>query len=528
MTAGIRRVHFVAFLQYELIQLSHYELSDSYHSILWRNSMMQNNQSISALYPFQSHFIKIKGSNLHYIEEGEGKPILFLHGMPASSYLWRNIIPHLKAYGRCIALDLVGHGKSDSPDIEYSVADHLAYLTEFIEQLDLKDILIVGHSWGATLGIAYAKEHEHNVRGLSYLEPMLGSWNNWEDFNPNNPAAQELFKTFRSTEGWELIVNQNMFLEQIFVNASMRELSPEEKNNYIRPFQAIERRKAAWKAPQELPIENNPADIVGLVDANYSWMKQTTIPQLFFYTDPAAFFTKEAAEQFVHQARAVTPCLLGPGAYNHAEDYPHEIGFTLAAWIINNYSLSSAMPQFSFYTTIHKAIRKALFETAVLAGQTDFFDKDRRKPFIEQYSALMNLLRNHSLHEDTYIHPLLTGSNGHQSLEQEHEQLEEEIQKLEQMLRITCECQDRSLCHELGNLFYLSFNEFIAHYVQHLFVEETQIMPALRDANPLPILVSAMNEFKKSQSEEDKKQALELMFSAINIDEILFMIKNIQ
>ncbi|MBL7478422.1 haloalkane dehalogenase [Legionella bononiensis] len=490
--------------------------------------MMQNHQFISADYPFQSRFITVKGSNLHYIEEGEGKPILFLHGMPSSSYMWRNIIPHLRGYGRCIALDLIGHGTSDSPDIEFRIKDHLAYLTEFIELLDLKDILIVGHSWGASLGIAYAREHEHNIRGLSYLEPMLGSWKNWEDFNPNNPAAQDLFKKLRSSEGWDLIVNQNMFLEHIFVNASMRELSPEEKAHYISPFLAIERRKAAWRAPQELPIEHNPADVVTLVDTNFSWMKKTTIPQLFFYTDPAAFFTKEAVEHFVQQACAVTPCYLGKGVYNHAEDYPHEIGFTLAAWIINTYSLGSVTPKFSFYTTIHKAIRKSLFDTAVLAGQTDFFDREKRTTFVEKFSDLTSLLKNHSLHEDTYIHPLLIEKNIGASIETDHERLEEELQRLEQMLRITCDSQEQSICYDLGTSFYLAFNEFISHYLQHLLDEETQIMPALREAYPLSILLSAMDKFKKSQSEDEMRQSLSLLLGAINIKEEQLMINNIK
>jgi pimeloyl-ACP methyl ester carboxylesterase len=488
--------------------------------------MIQSNQFINTSYPFQSRFIEIKGSNIHYIEEGEGKPILFLHGMPSSSYMWRNIIPHLSAYGRCIALDLIGHGKSDSPDIEFRVEDHLAYLTEFIELLDLKDILIVGHSWGASLGIAYAKEHEHNVRGLSYLEPMLGAWKRWEDFNPNTPEAQELFKQFRSTEGWDLIVNQNMFLEQIFVNASMRELSPEEKHHYISPFQAVERRKAAWKAPQELPIENSPADIVALIDDNYSWLKKTTIPQLFFYTDPAAFFTKEAVEQFVQESCSVTPCYLGKGVYNHPEDYPHEIGCTLATWMNNNYSLGEVMPKFSFYTTIHKVIRKTLFDTAVLAGQTDFFDKERTKPFIERFSDLVILLKNHSLHEDTYIQPLLIEKEMFTFIEGEHEQLEKELQRLEHMLRITCESKEQAICYELGTHFYLAFNELISHYLQHLFDEETKIMPALREAYPLPILLSAMDKFKKSQTEEEVMKSLSLMFGAINIKEVQLIIKH--
>ncbi|MCL9684905.1 haloalkane dehalogenase [Legionella maioricensis] len=490
--------------------------------------MKQSNQFISASYPFQSQFVKVKGANLHYIEEGTGKPILFIHGMPSSSYIWRNIIPHLSSYGRCIALDLIGHGKSDSPDIEFRVEEHLAYLTEFIERLNLKDILIVGHSWGASLGIAYAKEHEKNIRGLCYLEPMLGAWKHWEDFNPNASEAQEVFKKFRSAEGWDLIVNQNMFMEQIFVNASMRQLSPEEKANYINPFSSIERRRAAWKAPQELPIENTPADVVSLIDDSFSWLKKTTIPQLFFYTEPAAFFTKETVEKYVQQARSVTPYCLGKGVYNHAEDYPHEIGSILAAWLINNYSLGADTPKFSFYTTIHKAIRKVLFDTCFMAGQTDFSDKNEAITFSEKFSGLMSLLNNHALHEETYIHPLLDEKEIFTSVDEEHAQLEEELQRLEQMLRIACENEDQSVCYELGNHFYLAFNEFVHRYLHHLFEEETKIMPALREAYPLSTLLSVMDKFKKSQSAEEVIQSMGLIFAAINMKEALFMLNSIR
>lgn len=296
---------------------------------------------------FESHFVEVYQSKMHYIDEGSGKIILFLHGMPSCSYLWRNIIPQLSKQGRCIAVDLIGHGKSDSPNIDFSVADHLHYLTAFIETLDLQNITIVGHSWGSTLGIAYAKKHAKNVEALCYLEPMLGAWKQWEDFNPDNPAVQELFKEFRSEQGWNIIVEKNVFLEQIFVNASLRTLSEEEKEGYISPFRPIERRKAAWKAPQELPIAGKPENVVNLVNDNYQWLMQTTTPQLFFYTYPAAFFTEEKAKKFAQQSKAVTSYYLGKGAYNHIEDYPDEISHTLTVWLKNGYKLTPIEPMHS-------------------------------------------------------------------------------------------------------------------------------------------------------------------------------------
>ncbi|WP_244946886.1 haloalkane dehalogenase [Legionella israelensis] len=489
------------------------------------------NQTISSNYSFKSHFINVNGAKMHYVDEGEGKPILFIHGMPSSSYLWRNIIPQFSTVGRCIAVDLIGHGKSDSPDnIEYTVKDHLNYLTQFIKQLDLKDITIVGHSWGSTLGIAYARNNEMNVKALSYLEPMLGAWQHWKDFNPHNHQTQEIFQKFRSQEGWDLIVNQNFFLEQIFVNGSLRTLSQEEKDGYINPFKPIERRKAAWKAPRELPVEGQPADVVELVEANFKWLKESTIPQLFFYTNPAAFFTKEKAKKFAQQATKVTLHYLGKGVYNHTEDYPYEVANTLSAWIKNGYTLEKAVPKFSLYTTIHKAIRKEIFETCSLAGTTDFSDYKSLTIFLDRFNSLLDLLRKHSIHEDTFIHPLLAEKklSEFELLNIDHQELEEQLQNLEQALDQVLSSESKTTMLELGNKFYLSLSQFASQYLQHLAFEETKIMDVLYTNYDLSELMQFMNKFKKSQSNEEAMQSLSLMLTAINPAEGLSMLINIQ
>lgn len=488
-----------------------------------------DNRPINADYLY-SHFVEVNGSRIHYTEQGKGKPILFIHGMPSSSYLWRNIIPHLIPYGRCIALDLIGHGQSDSPQIEFSVRDHLDYLTKFIEILDLKDILIVGHSWGITLGVAYAKNNEKNIRGLSYFEPMLGAWDSWEEFNPDNPQAQETFKKFRSEEGWDLIVNQNIFLEQIFVNASIRKLSPEEKENYIKPFKSIARRKAVWKAPQELPIAGSPQEVVELVDDNFTWQKQTHIPQLFFYTTPAAFFKTEQVKEFGKVASSVSLYYLGEGIYNHAEDYPDEIGRGIAEWIINNYSIDKAIPKFSIYTNIHKAIRKEIFLMCSWAGRIDFFDKNETQKFLQQFKSLLSLLRDHSKHEDTFIHPLLQkkGLVEFNLLHNEHEELEQKLVDLENLLHKSLDSPDKTIGLELSNVFYLEFCHFASNYLHHLHFEEVDVMAALHRNYDQFELLRIMEQFKKSQTIEETKTSLKGIFSSINPYESLFVLSSIQ
>ena len=128
---------------------------------------------IATEFPFASHFVEVAGSRMHYLDEGEGDPILFLHGNPTSSYLWRNIIPHVTSMGRAIAPDLIGMGKSDKPDIEYTFFDHVKYVEGFIEKLDLKHITLVIHDWGSALGFHYAMRHPDNVKGLAFMEAII-------------------------------------------------------------------------------------------------------------------------------------------------------------------------------------------------------------------------------------------------------------------------------------------------------------------------------------------------------------------
>ena len=164
--------------------------------------------AISADFPFESKFVDILGSRMHYIEEGSGDPILFLHGNPTSSYVWRNIIPHLSAHGRCIAPDLIGMGKSDKPALAYRFEDHAKYLDGFIEKLELRNITLVLHDWGSGLGFHYFARHEDNVKALVFMEAILRPMS-WDEF-PIGPRIG--FKLFRAPGlGWLMLSVFNMF-----------------------------------------------------------------------------------------------------------------------------------------------------------------------------------------------------------------------------------------------------------------------------------------------------------------------------
>ncbi len=225
---------------------------------------MAQSGGISAAFPFESHFVEVLGSRIHYVEEGTGDPILFLHGNPTSSYLWRNIIPHLIPLGRCIAPDLIGMGKSDKPDLEYRFVDHVKYVEGFIDTLGLRNITFVIHDWGSALGFHYATRHEDNVKGLAFMEAILMPIPSMGDTAPE--GFHELRKALRTPDlGWDMIVNNNIFFEHVLPGAIVRKLSDEEMAYYKEPYKDVNSRKPLWRWPNELPISGKPADVMEAV-----------------------------------------------------------------------------------------------------------------------------------------------------------------------------------------------------------------------------------------------------------------------
>ncbi len=285
---------------------------------------------ISSAFPFKSNYIEIEGKQLHYIDEGAGDSILFLHGNPTSSYLWRNIIPSVTALGRCIALDLIGMGKSDKPDIEYRFVDHAKYVEGFISAMKLRNITFVVHDWGSALGFHYASRHERNVKALAFMEAILMPIPSWERF----PAdLKEMFQAFRTADvGWDLIVNDNTFVEQLLPGAIIRELSEEEMNRYREPFKEPSSRKPVWRWPNEIPIAGEPADVVEAV-ANYNrWLQQTGLPKLLFHATPGAIVSAEVVEWGRQNLKNLTTVDTGRGIHYLQEDSPELIGRELANW----------------------------------------------------------------------------------------------------------------------------------------------------------------------------------------------------
>jgi len=284
---------------------------------------------ISAEFPFESKYVEVLGSKMHYIDEGEGDPILFLHGNPTSSYLWRNVIPYVSDDARVIAVDLIGMGKSDKPDIDYRFVDHAKYLEAFIEELELENITLVIHDWGSGLGFNYAVNNEDNIKGIAFMEAILMTYS-WAEFNPE---FTELFQNFRTPGvGEELIMNQNFFLEQFMPAAIMRALTDEERNNYQEPYETVESRKPVWKWPNEIPVDGEPADVHEIVTNYNQWLQETEVPMILFHATPGLIITEPVVEWTKQNLKNLETVDIGEGLHYVQEDNPHAIGEALSDW----------------------------------------------------------------------------------------------------------------------------------------------------------------------------------------------------
>ncbi|MCB1323876.1 MAG: haloalkane dehalogenase [Leptospiraceae bacterium] len=292
---------------------------------------MEYQQQISAGFPYESQYVEVLGSRMHYVEAGSGRPILLIHGNPTSSYLWRNIIPHLESRGRVIAVDLIGMGRSDKPDIEYTFQDHARYLDGFIAALDLRQIVLVIHDWGSALGFRYAVRHQQNVRGIAFMEAITRPFT-WDDFDW---FSEFMFKRIRDPEtGPEMILEDNVFIERVLPGAVLRDLSAEEMNRYREPFLTPESRRPILVWPSQIPIEGDPAGMHALVSGYRTVMQTWEVPKLLLYAEPGLIVQgEEAAREIAAEYSNCSTIYIGNGKHFIQEDQPDNIGRALSDWI---------------------------------------------------------------------------------------------------------------------------------------------------------------------------------------------------
>jgi len=281
-------------------------------------------------------FATVHGKQMAYIEEGTGDPIVFLHGNPMSSYLWRNVMPHLAGKGRLIAPDLIGMGDSDKLDNSgpdsYTFVEHRKYLFALLEQLGVTDnVTLVIHDWGSGLGFHWAHTHPEAVKGIAFMEAIVETRDSWDQF-PDR--AREMFQALRSPAGEEMVLDKNLFVEALVPGSILRDLTEEEMNEYRRPFaNAGEDRRPTLTWPRQIPIEGQPADVTEIVDAYLDWLGKTSIPKLFVNADPGVLITGAVRDR-VRSWPNITEVTV-PGLHFIQEDSPDEIGAAVRDWHAN-------------------------------------------------------------------------------------------------------------------------------------------------------------------------------------------------
>lgn len=284
---------------------------------------------ISAADAYERHRIALLETEISYVDTGAGEPVVFLHGNPTSSYLWRNVIPHVEGLGRCLAPDLVGMGDSGAaPDGSYRFVDHARYLDAWFEALGLTNVTLVVHDWGSALGFYWAYRHPERVRGIAYMEAVVRplTWEEWRD------ESRQIFQDLRSEAGEEMVLEKNLFIEGILPSAVLRDLTEEEMNVYRRPYlEPGESRRPTLTWPRELPINGEPEDVVGIADDYSKWLAQSDVPKLFVNAEPGAILTgsqREFCRTWPNQEEVTVR-----GVHFVQEDSPHEIGEAVATFV---------------------------------------------------------------------------------------------------------------------------------------------------------------------------------------------------
>ena len=293
---------------------------------------MGTNDMISSKAP-DKKTIEVLGRRMAYVEIGEGDPVVFQHGNPTSSYLWRNIMPHVAPVGRCIAVDLIGMGDSekldDSGPGRYRFVEHREFLDAALAALGVEsNVTWVMHDWGSALGFDWANRHRDATKGLVYMEAIVRplTWEEWPE------KARRVFQGFRSEAGEQMVLENNVFVERVLPGSILRELTEEEMTVYRAPYaEPGESRRPTLTWPREIPIEGTPADVTEVARSYAEWMSGSGLPKLFVNAEPGAILTG-AQREFCRGWRNQDEVTVA-GAHFIQEDSPHEIGRAVAEFV---------------------------------------------------------------------------------------------------------------------------------------------------------------------------------------------------
>ena len=272
---------------------------------------------------------KVLDSEMSYVDVGEGDPIVFLHGNPTSSYLWRNVIPHVSDIGRCLAPDLIGMGQSGkSPYYSYRFVDHIRYLDAWFDAMNLSKVILVIHDWGSALGFNRAFRHQDQIAAIAYMEAVVRPFT-WEDFGP----AGEVFRALRSSAGEHIVLDQNAFVEKVLPEGVIRSLSEEEMATYRAPYAEREARLPTLIWPRQASVAGEPEDVTSIVRAYSEWLSQSQIPKLFIAAEPGAVITAGSENRRFCETLKNQQQVTVKGRHFVQEDSPDEIGAALRRFV---------------------------------------------------------------------------------------------------------------------------------------------------------------------------------------------------
>ncbi len=293
---------------------------------------MADRSPVPAEDPFPRSRVRLGEQEMAYVDVGTGDPIVFLHGNPTSSYLWRNVIPHVQHLGRCLAPDLIGMGESsklaDPAPGRYSFATHAGYLAQFLAHVEATErVTFVLHDWGSALGFDWAASHPTAVRGIAFTEAIVNPllWADW----PRD--GKRVFQAMRGPDGERKVLDENVFVEKVLPASVLRGLSAEAHDRYRAPFRTREDRWPTLEWPRQIPIQHEPPDVHDVVDRYGQWLAHSDVPKLFLNADPGSILVGRQ-RTLVRRWPALTEVTV-PAAHFVPEDAPDEIGHALAGWI---------------------------------------------------------------------------------------------------------------------------------------------------------------------------------------------------
>ena len=278
--------------------------------------------------------VKVLDSEMSYVDVGKGDPIVFLHGNPTSSYLWRNVIPHVSDIGRCLAPDMIGMGQSGkSPYYTYRLVDHIRYLDAWFDAMNLSNVILVIHDWGSALGFHRASRYPHQIAGIAYMEAIVRPFS-WDDFG----EAADVFRALRSSAGEHLVLDENAFVERVLPSGMIRSLSEEEMGTYRAPYTEREARLPTLIWPRQASVNGEPEDVTSIVRAYSEWLSQSQIPKLFIAGEPGSVITAGSANRQFCETLKNQQEVTVKGRHFVQEDSPDEIGAALRWFVIETRS----------------------------------------------------------------------------------------------------------------------------------------------------------------------------------------------